>query len=112
MRVFYTIVIAFIMLFIITFSLQNTSVVPLRYYEIINEEMPVYILMFIAFLAGVIFTGLMGFIERLNMARTIRQQNKTIRDLRRELRAAESFPTKDEKKEDMPTAFEDNEISR
>ncbi|PIP07099.1 MAG: hypothetical protein COX51_07375 [Syntrophobacteraceae bacterium CG23_combo_of_CG06-09_8_20_14_all_50_8] len=101
MRIVYTIIVVFIMLFIITFSLQNTSVVPLKYYDIIDKEMPAYMLMFIAFLAGVIFTGLMGFMERLNMTRTIRQLNKTIRDLRRELRATEPFPVEDEKK-DLP----------
>lgn len=100
MRVIYTIIIVFIMLFIITFSLQNTSVVPLKYYNIFDEPLPAYMLMFIAFLAGVVFTGLTGFVERLNMARTIRQLNKTIRDLRRELRASESFPVEDGK-EDM-----------
>lgn len=101
MRIVYTIIVVFIMLFVITFSLQNTSAVPLKYYDIIDKEMPAYMLMFVAFLAGVIFTGLMGFIERLNMTRTIRQLNKTIRDLRRELRATEPFPIEDEKK-DLP----------
>ena len=73
--------------------------------------MPAYMLMFIAFLAGVIFTGLMGFIERLNLNRTIRQLNKTIRDLRRELRATEPSPIGDEKEEKESTALESREIS-
>lgn len=101
MRIVYTIVFVFIMLFIITFSLQNTSVVPLKYYNILDERLPAYLLMFIAFLAGVIFTGLMGFIERLNLTKKIRELNKTIRDLRRELRATETFPIEDEKN-DLP----------
>ncbi|MDO9586197.1 MAG: LapA family protein [Syntrophales bacterium] len=101
MRIVYTIVVVFIMLFIITFSLQNTSVVPLKYYNIIDERLPAYMLMFVAFLAGVIFTGLMGFIERLNLTKKIRELNKTIRDLRRELRATETFPIEDEKN-DLP----------
>lgn len=101
MRIVYTIVVVFIMLFIITFSLQNTSAVPLKYYDIIDERLPAYLLMFIAFLAGVIFTGLMGFIERLNLTKKIRELNKTIRDLRRELRATEPFPIEDEKN-DLP----------
>jgi uncharacterized integral membrane protein len=100
MRVIYTIIAAFAVLFVVTFSLQNTDIVTLQYYSLINEEMPEYMLMFIAFLAGVILTGLMGFVERLNMARTIRQLNKTIRDLRRELRANEPFSPEDEKNGD------------
>lgn len=56
-----------------------------------NVTLPSYMLMFIAFLTGVIFTGLMGLAERLNLTKTIRQLNKTVRDLRRELRTQETF---------------------
>lgn len=97
MRVFYTIIVVLILLFIISFSLQNSTEVPLKYYDIVNTALPSYMLMFIAFLAGVIVTGLMGFVERINLTRTIRQLNKTVRDLRRELRATETFNAKDEK---------------
>ncbi len=72
---------------------------PLRYYTLFDLVLPSYMLMFIAFLAGVIFTGLMGLAERLNMTRTIRQLNKTVRDLRREMRAQEPFVKENDKKE-------------
>jgi uncharacterized integral membrane protein len=101
MRIFYTIVIAVIVLFIISFSLQNAPEVPLKYYDMFNVTLPAYMLMFIAFLVGVIFTGLMGFAERLNMTRTIRQLNKTVRDLRRELRAQENVSDKEETVDDL-----------
>ena len=77
---------------------------PLKYYDILQTTLPAYILMFIAFLAGVIFTGFLGFVERLNLTRNIRELNKTIRDLRRELRTNEVFPADDEKKEDSDDA--------
>jgi hypothetical protein len=41
---------------------------------------------FIFFLAGVIFTGFMGIVERFRLNRTINRLNKTIKELRRELR--------------------------
>lgn len=91
MRIFYTIVVICLVLFIISFSLQNASEVPLKYYDLLNVTLPSYMLMFIAFLTGVIFTGLMGLAERLNLTKTIRQLNKTVRDLRRELRTQETF---------------------
>ncbi len=97
MRVLYTIILVLILLFIISFSLQNAIDVPLKYYDILNATLPSYMLMFIAFLAGVIVTGLLGFMERLNLTRTIRLLNKTVRDLRRELRATDTFDGKDEK---------------
>ncbi len=103
MRVFYTIIIVVIVLFIISFSLQNATEVPLNYFDFLNTTMPAYMLMFIAFLAGVIVTGLLGFAERMNLTRTIRQLNKTIRDLRRELRATENYPKLEEKAEELDT---------
>lgn len=101
MKILYTIIIAFALLLIISFSLQNASEVPLKYYDFLQTTLPAYILMFIAFLGGVIFAGLLGFVERLNLTRNIRELNKTIRDLRRELRTNEPFPSDGEKKEDL-----------
>lgn len=99
MRIFYTIIIVGIVIFIISFSLQNSSDVPLKYYELLNVTLPSYMLMFVSFLVGVIFTGLMGLSERLNLTKTIRQLNKTVRDLRRELRIQETFAEVAEDKE-------------
>ncbi len=100
MRIFYTIIIVALVLFIISFSLQNATEVPLKYYDLLNVNLPSYMLMFLAFLTGVIFTGLLGLAERLNLTKTIRQLNKTVRDLRRELRAQETFTDTAEAKED------------
>lgn len=86
MRVIYTIVIVLIMLFIISFSLANTVPIQLKYYNLIDVTLPTYMLMFVLFLAGVIFAGFMGVVERFRLNRTIIRLNKTIKELRRELR--------------------------
>ena len=86
MKVIYTIIIVLVMLFIITFSLENTLPIILKYYDFINVTAPAYMLVFISFLAGVIFTGFMGIVERFRLNRTITKLNKTIRELRREVR--------------------------
>ena len=93
MKVLYTIIIVLVVLFIITFSLQNTSPVQLRYEDLVKPfELPAYMLIFISFLAGVVFTGFMGIVERFRLTRTINRLNKTIRDLRREMKDRE-IPT-------------------
>lgn len=86
MKIIYTIIVMLIMLFIITFSLENTSPVSLQYldYRITIET---YILLFVTFLAGVVFAGFMGIVERFRLSRTINKLNKTIRELRRDLKA-------------------------
>lgn len=90
MKVIYTIIVALFVMFIITFSLENTVLIRLRYYDFFERWLPTYMLIFIAFLAGVIFTGFMGIVERFRLTRTINRLNKTIRDLRREMKASEN----------------------
>jgi len=92
MKVVYTVVLAIVVMFIITFSLENTLPVQLRYYDFFERSLPTYMLIFIAFLAGVIFTGFMGIVERFRLTRTINRLNKTIRDLRREIKANDNPP--------------------
>ena len=92
MKVVYTVVVTLIVMFVITFSLENTRDVDLRYFDFFQTAIPTWMLIFIAFLAGVIFTGFMGIVERFRLTRTISRLNKTIRDLRRELKANENPP--------------------
>jgi uncharacterized integral membrane protein len=92
MKVIYTVILALIVIFIITFSLENTLPVRLRYYDFFERWLPTYMLIFIAFLAGVIFTGFMGIVERFRLTRTISRLNKTIRELRRDVKAAGYTP--------------------
>lgn len=92
MKVVYTVIIALFMMFIITFSLENTLPVQLKYYDYFDRWLPTYMLIFVAFLAGVIFTGFMGIVERFRLTRTINRLNKTVRDLRREATANENPP--------------------
>ena len=92
MKVIYTIILALVLLFVITFSLENTLPVQLKYYDFFDRWLPTYMLIFIAFLVGVIFTGFMGIVERFRLTRTISRLNKTVRELRRELEANENPP--------------------
>ncbi|MEW6333162.1 MAG: LapA family protein [Thermodesulfobacteriota bacterium] len=92
MKVVYTVILALFVMFIITFSLENTEPVQLKYYDLFDRWLPAYMLIFIAFLIGVIFTGFMGIVERFRLTRTINRLNKTVRELRREAKANEIPP--------------------
>lgn len=96
MRVIYTIIVILLMLFVVTFSLANTSPVHLKYYNIIDVTLPTYMLMFISFLAAVVFTGFMGIVERFRLQRTISHLNRTIRELKREVREIKKGPLVEE----------------
>lgn len=92
MKFIYTIIVVLIMLFVITFSLQNTFPVHVAYINWVDVTMPAYMLIFTAFLAGVVFTGFMEIIERFRLNRTIKRLNRTIRELKREIQAHENPP--------------------
>ncbi|MDO8721129.1 MAG: LapA family protein [Syntrophales bacterium] len=96
MKVLYTIIVVLIVLFVITFSLENTADVQLKYHGLIDATMKTYLLVFIVFLVGVVFTGFMGVVERYRLNRTIAKLNKTVRDLRRELKESENLPPREE----------------
>lgn len=107
MNVIYTVIGAIVVLFLITFSLDNTSMVRLGYYGYFERQLPVYLLIFLSFLIGVIFTGILGIIERFRMSRTINRLNRTIRDLHREMKAKNNplspFYSETEDKQDNQT---------
>lgn len=86
MRVIYTVIVLIFIMFVVTFALENTTEVQLRYYDYFEKWLPIYILIFLSFIAGVIFTGFMGIVERFRLNRTINRLNKTIRELRREMK--------------------------
>ncbi len=97
MKVFYLILIVLFTFFIVTFSQYNTAEVPIRYFHLIEAQIPAYMLIFAALLIGIIITWFLGAMERFRLSRTISKQNKTIRDLRKELRSFEAPPMIDDK---------------
>ena len=89
--------------FMVTFSLENVTPVQLKYYNFVNVVVPIYMLLFISLLVGIVITGFLGIIERFRLNRTISKLNRTIRDLRKELRSNEPPPIIEEPK--APTQY-------
>ncbi|MEA2014428.1 MAG: LapA family protein [Thermodesulfobacteriota bacterium] len=85
MKLLYTIAITLIMLFIITFSLANTSPVQLKYYGFIDVSMATYLLIFIAFGVGIIFAGFVGIAERLRLSSQVKKLKKKIKMLEKKM---------------------------
>ena len=98
MKILYLILLIGFAFFIVTFSLENEAPVHLRYYNFVDVVVPMYMLLFISLLVGIIITGFLGMIERFRLNRAISRLNKTIRDLRKELRANEPPPIIEEPK--------------
>nr|CAI78650.1 hypothetical protein [uncultured delta proteobacterium] len=98
MRVVYLILTIIFAFFIVTFSQLNSEVVTIKYYYMKDINVPVYMLIFAALLAGVIITWFFSVVERFRLNRTISKLNRAIRDLKKEVRAHEPPPVIDQKK--------------
>ncbi len=95
MRIIYLIFTLAFIIFSVTFSQLNLAPVRLQYYKYLDIVVPAYMLIFVSLLVGVIITGFWGIVERFRLHRTISRLNKTIRDLRKELRVNEQPPIVD-----------------
>ncbi|HOX15980.1 MAG TPA: LapA family protein [Smithellaceae bacterium] len=98
MKIFYLILTLIFAFFIVTFSQFNSAPVTIKYYYLQEIVVPAYMLIFVALMAGIIITGLLGVVERFRLNRTISRLNKTIRDLRKELRDHEAPPMVEDRK--------------
>jgi uncharacterized integral membrane protein len=98
MRIIYLILTIVFIIFSVTFSQLNSAPVRLQYYKYLDVVVPAYLLIFASLLAGVIIASLWGIVERFRLNRMISRLNRTIRDLRKELRINEPPQIVDESK--------------
>ncbi|MEA3471077.1 MAG: lipopolysaccharide assembly protein LapA domain-containing protein [Thermodesulfobacteriota bacterium] len=94
MKLFYTIIVMLVMIFIITFSLANTELVQLKYYGFIDASVEAYLLIFISFGVGIVFAGFMGIVERYRLSRKAARLTKKVKQLEREQAKGEIVPLK------------------
>ncbi len=85
MKFFVTVIVLALVLLAITFSPQNTDVVNLHYFNFVSQPFPVYLLIFFSFLAGVLFSGFLGLVDRVRLRRTISRIRKELKDLETEI---------------------------
>jgi uncharacterized membrane protein YciS (DUF1049 family) len=83
-KFFITILFMAVVIVSVTFALQNTDNVTIKYYNLMQQtSIPAYLLIFFSFLAGIIVAGLIGIIERFRL-------NLRVSKLRKEIKGLES----------------------
>ena len=97
MKIIYTIIIMIIVLFLITFSLNNAIPVQVNYYNFVDYTIPLYLIIFVSFGAGLIFAGLVGIGERYRLSRRIGKLNKRIIEQNIQQSEVEKLPVSFEK---------------
>lgn len=87
MKFLVTILIMVLVFLAITFSQQNSTAVPVVYYDLIPTgfTLPSYLLIFFSFLAGVILAGLIGLVERFKLVMKASKLSREIRGLETEI---------------------------
>ncbi|MEN6463605.1 MAG: LapA family protein [Syntrophaceae bacterium] len=85
MKFLVTFIVLALVLLAITFSPQNTGEVNLYYFNFMSQPLPVYLLIFFSFLAGVVFSGFLGLVDRIRLRRTISKIRKELQNLETEI---------------------------
>ena len=85
MKLLVTFIVLALVLLAITFSPQNTDPVYLHYFNFVSQPLPVYLLIFFSFLAGVIFSGFLGLVDRIRLRRMISKIRKELQNLETEI---------------------------
>ncbi len=81
---------------VLLFGSQNFQGVTLKFFNWTSREWPLWCFIFLAFLAGVLFTGLVGLVEIFRMSRRLRKTRRLQELLEREVHALRNQPLYDE----------------
>ena len=93
------IILIIVLLFFITFGVQNGQPIRLNYYlEILNVELPLYGVIYISILVGIVIGMIMGINSRLSLKRTIKNLKREVEELENRV--------KEEKEEEPEQAFD------
>jgi len=85
MKLLVTFIVLALVLLAITFSPQNTDLVSLYYFNFVSQSIPIYLLIFFSFMAGVVFSAFIGLIDRIRLRRTISKIRKELQALETEI---------------------------
>ena len=99
MRILKTLLMASLFMLVVTFSMQNSGNVSIRYFNMVSPfEIPLFLLVLLSIFLGIVVGGMADLVRRHQLKRMIRGQGKTIDRLRREKQGVKNLPP-DEKKE-------------
>ena len=97
MRFLYVIVILAFAFFFVTFGVQNSDPIKLRYFGYAYDEIPIYFLVFAFFVIGFVIAALLGAIDKLRMTLRMNKLYRKIDDLEQKnlalLRSGSSYPS-------------------
>jgi len=92
MKVLKTLLFALLAVVVITFSIKNAGNVRFRYFNLIDSfETPLFLLVLVSILFGVLVGAMMDLIKRYELKKAIRREQKIMDELRKEVSALRSL---------------------
>ncbi|MDY7030953.1 MAG: LapA family protein [Thermodesulfobacteriota bacterium] len=101
MRLLKTIFITFLFILAITFATKNLESVTIRYYYF--EDIwttPLFLVVFISVLAGILIAGVVGAYSRFTLKQEVKRHKKKILELEKELNSLRNLPITESKSQD------------
>lgn len=87
MKVVKTVFLTLLFILVITFSMENTGLVVLRYYfGLETPPIPVFLLVLFSVAVGVVLSSVAFLIDQWGLKRKLRQKEREVESLERELR--------------------------
>ena len=99
MRLLKTIFMTLLFILAITFAMKNQEAVSLQYY--FTRELwtvPLFVLVFVSVLVGVLIAGLGSFLSGVKLKQEIRRKQKTILELQKEVDSFRNLPLTESKR--------------
>jgi lipopolysaccharide assembly protein A len=101
MRLLKTIFMTLLFILAITFAMKNQETVSLRYYFTTELwTVPLFILVFVSVLVGILIAGMGSFFSGVKLKQEIRRKQKTILELQKELNSLRNLPLTESKRSD------------
>lgn len=93
MKFLYMVLFLALVFFFLTFAFQNPVDIHLRYFGYIDQEFPLYLLLFGSFFAGAVLASLVGAVDRIKLTLQINKLYKRIDELeKKNLTLLKSMP--------------------
>lgn len=70
----------------ITFSMENSQPLALKYYGLETPEIPLFLLVLVAVLVGVLLAGMSFLVDQWSVRKTLREKERRIASLEKELK--------------------------
>lgn len=81
MKFIYMIVILAFAFFFVTFGVQNSDAIKLRYFGYVYDDIPIYFLVFAFFVIGFVMAALLGAVDKLRMTLRMNKLYRKIDEL-------------------------------